>query len=183
MRHLAYLVTDKWLLVCSKTCARLWVCFQMEPNLFLIAIKWKLSKEIRKYKANLLSQVFVAFLPQGCNLASGSASPLLLEETWAFYTQSKVWYRPSSTRLYIIEKVPSGILRESKVQSGVHTSPIGLIPKPNQTTQYSLILDLSSPHNHIISDGVYIWISAPSIILSSWILLDSHKPVGLEHSW
>ena len=35
----------------------------------------------------------------------------------------------------------------------VHTSPIGLVPK-SQANQWRMIVDLSSPSNHSVNDGI-----------------------------
>ena len=36
----------------------------------------------------------------------------------------------------------------------VHTSPLGLVPKSRQPGQFRMIVDLSSPTNHSVNDGI-----------------------------
>ena len=36
----------------------------------------------------------------------------------------------------------------------VHTSPLGLVPKPHQPNKWRLICDLSSPPDHSVNDGI-----------------------------
>ena len=60
---------------------------------------------------------------------------------------------------YIKSKLSSGHLaRAGPVDRGstlgIHISPIGVIPKKGRTNKWRLIMDLSSPEGHSVSDGI-----------------------------
>jgi len=46
-------------------------------------------------------------------------------------------------------KLPSGVFPR-----GIHVSPIGLVPKKNKPGKWRLVVDLSSPSDHSINDGI-----------------------------
>ena len=43
----------------------------------------------------------------------------------------------------------------SELKPLVHTSPIGLVPKPHQEGKWRMIVDLSSPFHHSVNDGIW----------------------------
>ena len=58
-------------------------------------------------------------------------------------------------RRYIADEVAAGTLRESvQNQAGVHVSPFGVIPKLGPPGRWRLFVDLSSPRDGSINDGI-----------------------------
>ena len=57
---------------------------------------------------------------------------------------------------YITEEIASGKLKMVPVTHSdqIHISPMDIIPKPHQPGRYRLIVDLSSPQNFSINDGI-----------------------------
>ena len=59
---------------------------------------------------------------------------------------------------YISEEIAAGKLRQITSPAeitAVHTSSIGIIPKPHQPGKFRLIVDLSSPQGHSVNDGIH----------------------------
>ena len=55
---------------------------------------------------------------------------------------------------YITEEIKGGKLLVAAPGAYIHCSPIGIIPKPHQAGKYRLIVDLSSPREQSINDGI-----------------------------
>ena len=55
----------------------------------------------------------------------------------------------------------SGRLKPVTLLEHVHTSPLGLIPKPHQPSKFGLIVDLSAPPNLSVNDGNALHLSKP----------------------
>lgn len=59
---------------------------------------------------------------------------------------------------YIASEVALGRLvgpvMGDSVSSGIHISPIGLVPKAHQFNRWRMIVDLSSPHGQSVNDGI-----------------------------
>ena len=81
----------------------------------------------------------VPFRASGRNLQSVRESPQLVEQ----HIQEEVW----SFRL--LGPIPPFLA------TTCHTSPIGLIPKPNQPGQWRLIVDLSAPAGASVNDAIH----------------------------
>ena len=58
-------------------------------------------------------------------------------------------YLSCEVQLSRIWKLPPGVFPR-----GIHLSPIGLVPKKNKPGKWRLIVDLSSPLDHSINDGI-----------------------------
>ena len=70
-------------------------------------------------------------------------------------------------------KLPRGVYPQD-----VHTSPLGAIPKKNKPGKWRLIVDLSSPTDHSINDGISLQLSSlsyASIDHLSSIILHEHQ--------
>jgi len=60
-------------------------------------------------------------------------------------------------REYICGELEAGRLvgpLDDAILSLVQISPIGLVPKAHQSNKWRTIVDLSSPHNHSVNDGI-----------------------------
>ena len=55
---------------------------------------------------------------------------------------------------YITTEVNAGKLKMIPSPTGIHTSPMGLIPKKNRPGKFRLIVDLSAPPMHSVNDGI-----------------------------
>ena len=55
---------------------------------------------------------------------------------------------------YISAEVAANKLKPVTLLEHVHTSPLGLIPKPHQPGKFRLIVDLSAPPNFSVNDGI-----------------------------
>ena len=61
------------------------------------------------------------------------------------------------------------------IPNGIHTSPVGAIPKRNKPGKYQLIMALSSPKNSSVNDGIdptlsslsYAFINHLSVLIQS----------------
>ncbi len=61
---------------------------------------------------------------------------------------------PTTVRSYIAKEVEGNKLTAAPPRCGVHTSPIGIIPKPHQPGKFRLIVDLSAPSGYSVNDGI-----------------------------
>ena len=59
-----------------------------------------------------------------------------------------------TVRSYIAKEVEGNKLTAAPPRCGVHTSPIGIIPKPHQPGKFRLIVDLSAPSGYSVNDGI-----------------------------
>ena len=65
---------------------------------------------------------------------------------------------------YLGREVLLGCMEQHPTRQGVHTSPIGVIPKNNKPGEWRLIVDLSSPEGESINDGINQELSSLSYI-------------------
>ena len=96
----------------------------------------------------------VQFRASGCNLQSVWKNPQLVEQ----HIQEEVW----SFRL--LGPVPPFLA------TTCHTSPIGLIPKPNQPGQWRLIVDLSAPAGAIVNDATVSTLNCAPFAMLPWMM-------------
>ena len=99
-------------------------------------------------------QRFAAFLRRGITsgfrIGFNQSSPLHTNHR----NHSSVSRLASQVDAYIAEELAAGKLRRITQPIGIHTSPIGLIPKRNRPGKFRLIVDLSAPAGHSVNDGI-----------------------------